>query len=935
MFKKVYIMFLLSFVFALAVQASPPGSPYSPGQTLNPSCTPGTANCTVVPSSASGANSDITSLSGLTTPLSFSQGGTGLSTIGSSGQFLKISGSNLPNWESVNLNNIDGTLSFAKGGTGVSAIGAGDLLYAASANFLAPLAISTGLAVESGSLKVKNSELLVDHSQVTNFSSEVDARIGLQKAVATGLATLGADGKIPTEQLSSIAINNTFVVVSSSSLVTLVASIGDIAVVSSSNETYVLQDNPASDINNWILLLTPASVESVNSKTGIINLSTSDIGEGSNLYFTNSRVDDRVNALINDGIGIYKDYNAASGTLTLNINEGNISINNLGGSPLVANKGGTGLSSIASGEIIYGSGTNVYSSLGIGSNGQVLKVSSGLPVWANDADTLFSAGFGLSLSTTTFSVDQAALNLNNFSNVLGISKGGTGQANAADAFNALAPLQTSSAGKFLTTNGTSVSWAAVPGGISDHTLLSNIGTNTHAQLDSHLINYTNPHQVSADQVVPLQTGQSGKFLSTNGSTVSWTAVPGGITDHNLLTNIGSSTHVQLDSHLINYTNPHQVSAAQIGASGIISEINLGSGKIDWARISTSTSSLWDLAVRDYSALSNTPLDDNFHSLSSKEIVESTDELLIYSSTDSAYRKMTRANLVAGLGAGGSSSWSDMTTPTNNLSLSMGNYYSSFNFGATTGANNLFSLSDSLNNNGTGSLFSAITAANSTLNPLAIGAGGVTYLSMDSSGSLVIGTSTSNITIASNGALRLNGGAVVWEDLRVPMEATKNGGANDPTYIQFTSDGAGSRGVYAYSFNANTTDRELFFSVQMPHSWNVGSDIHPHVHWAPSVAGAGNVVWGLECSWNNMNSAIATTTISTVISAAAGSKTHTLSVLPTMAGAGKNISSMITCRVYRDSNNTLDTYNSAAFLMEIDFHYEIDSFGSDGLGTKAE
>jgi hypothetical protein len=39
---------------------------------------------------ASGANSDITSLSGLTTPLSTSQGGTGLSTLGTAGQVLTV-----------------------------------------------------------------------------------------------------------------------------------------------------------------------------------------------------------------------------------------------------------------------------------------------------------------------------------------------------------------------------------------------------------------------------------------------------------------------------------------------------------------------------------------------------------------------------------------------------------------------------------------------------------------------------------------------------------------------------------------------------------------------------------------------------------------------------------------------------------------------------
>jgi len=47
---------------------------------------------------------------------------------------------------------------------------------------------------------------------------------------------------------------------------------------------------------------------------------------------------------------------------------------------------------------------------------------------------------------------------------LPIANGGTGQTTANAAFNALIPSQTSNSGKFLTTNGTNTSWATVGGG---------------------------------------------------------------------------------------------------------------------------------------------------------------------------------------------------------------------------------------------------------------------------------------------------------------------------------------------------------------------------------------------------------------------------------------------------------------------------------------
>jgi len=50
---------------------------------------------------------------------------------------------------------------------------------------------------------------------------------------------------------------------------------------------------------------------------GSATLTTANIAEGSNLYFTNERVDDRVNALILDGEGITTTYNDGSGELTI------------------------------------------------------------------------------------------------------------------------------------------------------------------------------------------------------------------------------------------------------------------------------------------------------------------------------------------------------------------------------------------------------------------------------------------------------------------------------------------------------------------------------------------------------------------------------------------------------------------------------------------
>ena len=50
---------------------------------------------------------------------------------------------------------------------------------------------------------------------------------------------------------------------------------------------------------------------------GSLTLDTDDFAEGSNKYYTDERVDDRVNALITDGEGITTTYDDSAGTLTI------------------------------------------------------------------------------------------------------------------------------------------------------------------------------------------------------------------------------------------------------------------------------------------------------------------------------------------------------------------------------------------------------------------------------------------------------------------------------------------------------------------------------------------------------------------------------------------------------------------------------------------
>ena len=157
--------------------------------------------------------------------------------------------------------------------------------------------------------------------------------------------------------------------------------------------------------------------------------------------------------------------------------------------------GGTGLTGITSGDILYASGTDTIAKLGKGTAGQVLKMNSGAtaPEWGTDSSTTYTAGDGLDLSSTEFSVDlksngglviestEVAVDLgaSSITGTLDETDGGTGLTGytAGDVIYAsgtdtLAKLAKGSAGQVLTMN----SGATAPEWSSDSDTTYSAGT---------------------------------------------------------------------------------------------------------------------------------------------------------------------------------------------------------------------------------------------------------------------------------------------------------------------------------------------------------------------------------------------------------------------------------------------------------------------------
>ena len=178
---------------------------------------------------------------------------------------------------------------------------------------------------------------------------------------------------------------------------------------------------------------------------------------------------------------------------------------------------------------------------------------------------------------------------------------------------------------------------------------------------------------------------------------------------------------------------------------------------------------------------------------------------------------------------------------------------------------------------------------------------------------------------------------VWNDLRVPALSVKVPTSGNPGFSQFKDNGAGSTGVFLYWFDP-TAEEEVYFVAQLPHSYKQGTDIEPHVHWVSAdtaPASGTDVCWGLEYTWANVNGTFGNTTIIYGDEQSNGSgetitvDKHYLTDLGTITGTSKNISSMLVCRLFRDATGAggTDDYDDDAGLLEIDFHFQIDTIGS--------
>jgi hypothetical protein len=164
----------------------------------------------------------------------------------------------------------------------------------------------------------------------------------------------------------------------------------------------------------------------------------------------------------------------------------------------------------------------------------------------------------------------------------------------------------------------------------------------------------------------------------------------------------------------------------------------------------------------------------------------------------------------------------------------------------------------------------------------------------------------------------------WEDLRFPTQGINPLGTAAPPAID-TSDPYGG----TFLFDAAGTD-VIAGIAQMPHEWKAGTAIHPHIHWMPTDANAGDVAWRLSYQIADINEDFpgVLTTAGIEIDAADGSAVkHQIHFLTNIDMTGYKESCIMVWKIERVGGDLSDSYGADARFLEFDIHYEISKPGT--------
>lgn len=156
-----------------------------------------------------------------------------------------------------------------------------------------------------------------------------------------------------------------------------------------------------------------------------------------------------------------------------------------------------------------------------------------------------------------------------------------------------------------------------------------------------------------------------------------------------------------------------------------------------------------------------------------------------------------------------------------------------------------------------------------------------------------------------------------------LEPTVREGSGNPAELTVFRDN-----VVAYSYVANAMS-ESYTNWDVPLSWAPGTDLYLAFHWSPGNSTAtGSVRWCIEYTGAQVNGTFFPSIIEHYDSAADGTAyKHYQKVSTPFPGADAAPNMRFLIRIFRDGAAAEDTFPDPAFLLGVDFYYQVSKFGT--------
>jgi hypothetical protein len=353
-----------------------------------------------------------------------------------------------------------------------------------------------------------------------------------QRAAANGVATLDSSGLIPTSQLPPLAITDTFVVATQVAMLALDAQVGDVAVRTDQNKSYILKTAGASTLANWQELLTPTdSVLSVDGLTGAVDLSS-----------TYATVANAANKLPLAG-------GTMSGAIAMGTNKitgaGNPTANQDVATKYYVDNVTTAPSNLTGPITSTGSATAIASQTGTGTK-FVMDTSPTL------ITPVLGVATATSINGTTIPTSKTLV--------------------ATDSATYVVPSQTSNANRLLTTDGTSTSWA-VPNAAM-----------------ANLMGYTSTATAATTTTL---TNTSTYYQQFTGSTTQTVKLP-----------VTSTLTTGWTFHIVNNSTGN-LSVVSSGSNAVITVVPNTTAMVTCIGTAATTAADWESGITDFSTYTGT------------------------------------------------------------------------------------------------------------------------------------------------------------------------------------------------------------------------------------------------------------------------------------------------------------------------------------------